>query len=387
MTKTRNYALKAAGAREVAAPRLPYEPPAPRRYRPRIALVGCGGITASHLRAYRAAGWPVVAFHSRRPEAAEARRAEFHPEAATYTDYEALLARDDIDVLDIALPVEPRARYIEAALRSGKHVLSQKPFVHDLREGARLVRLAERRRLRLAVNQNGRWAPYVSWLRQAIAAGLIGDVQSVVIHLNWDHTWTKGTPFEKMRHLVLQDFGIHWFDMAAAFFAGRRARTVTASVAPAPQQDIRPPLLAHALVGFRSGTATLSFDGCSKFGASETIAVTGSAGTLRATGPVCAAHDLVLWTRRGVARPQLAGNWFDDGFRGAMGELLCAIEEDREPANNARDNLHSLALASAAARSADSGVPVRVLPPGPAGHGRRSSTTCNALDGATMPLP
>ena len=38
-----------------------------------------------------------------------------------------------------------------------------------------------------------------------------------------------------------------------------------------------------------------------------------------------------------------------------MAELLCAIEEDREPSNSARENLNSLALCFAAVKSADTG--------------------------------
>jgi predicted dehydrogenase len=60
---------------------------------------------------------------------------------------------------------------------------------------------------------------------------------------------------------------------------------------------------------------------------------------------------VTLTTGRGHARPRLEGTWFNDGFRGAMGELLCSIEEDREPSNGARENLRSLALAFAAVRS------------------------------------
>ena len=47
--------------------------------------------------------------------------------------------------------------------------------------------------------------------------------------------------------------------------------------------------------------------------------------------------------------------WFKNGFLGTMAELLCAIREDREPTNGARDNLRSLALCFAAMASADSG--------------------------------
>ena len=52
------------------------------------------------------------------------------------------------------------------------------------------------------------------------------------------------------------------------------------------------------------------------------------------------------------------GSWFPDGFHGTMGELLCAIEENRKPWNNAKDNLKSLQLCFAACVSADKGEAV-----------------------------
>ncbi|MFA6241395.1 MAG: hypothetical protein WC655_10720, partial [Candidatus Hydrogenedentales bacterium] len=52
------------------------------------------------------------------------------------------------------------------------------------------------------------------------------------------------------------------------------------------------------------------------------------------------------------------GDWFANGFHGAMAELLCAIEEKREPYNSARHNLRSLALCFAAVASAENHQPV-----------------------------
>ncbi len=352
----RNYALTAKQSdREFPAPKLAYQPPTPKRYRPRIGLVGCGGITKAHLTAYRAAGWDVVALCDRIETAARERQQEFYPQAEIYTDYRKLLARGDVDVVDIALHPEPRVAAIEAALKAGKHVLSQKPFVLDLDAGERLVALATKQGCKLAVNQNGRWSPYVRYLAQAIAHGLIGDVQTVAINLNWDHTWIRGTPFESVHHVVLYDFAIHWFDMAALFFPGRAARSVFAANAVAPGQRLKPPMIGCATIAFAGGTATLNFDAHSRFGAEESICITGTQGTLRAHGPVCAAQDVTLFTRRGFARPVLQGQWFNDGFRGTMGELLCAIEENREPSNSARENLRSLALCFAAVKAADTG--------------------------------
>ena len=59
----------------------------------------------------------------------------------------------------------------------------------------------------------------------------------------------------------------------------------------------------------------------------------------------------------GQAQPRLEGSWFPDGFHGTMAELLCAIEENREPSNSAANNLQSLALAFAAMASAGTGKP------------------------------
>ncbi|MDP7266934.1 MAG: gfo/Idh/MocA family oxidoreductase, partial [Pirellulales bacterium] len=60
-----------------------------------------------------------------------------------------------------------------------------------------------------------------------------------------------------------------------------------------------------------------------------------------------------------VIQPQLEGSWFPDGFHGTMGELLCAIEEDRPPENSAKNNLQSLAVCFAAVASAECGRPIK----------------------------
>ena len=145
-------------------------------------------------------------------------------------------------------------------------MLSQKPFVLDLDAGERLADLADEKGVVLAVNQNGRWAPHLSWMREAVRAGLIGDVQSCHISIHWDHSWIAGTPFEAIDDLILYDFAIHWFDFLASLI-GDRATSVFATTAPRHGQSVRPPMLAEALVAFDGGQAALLFDGAARFGA------------------------------------------------------------------------------------------------------------------------
>ena len=353
------YALRTTALPQVAAPDLPYRPPMPRVYRPRIGLIGAGGIAAAHLDAYRAAGWEVAAICNRSLPRAQARAAEFAPQALVTDSYQDILDDRTIDVVDITPHPADRLPILEAALRAGKHVLSQKPFVLDLDQGARLVALAHDNGVKLAVNQNGRWSPHMAWMRAAVQGGLIGDVTSVHCAVHWNHGWIAGTPFEKIDDLILYDFGIHWFDFLHSL-VGARAKSAVAMAALAPGQTARAPLMAQVLVRLDRGQASLVFDGSTPQGPHDTTYIAGTLGSLHSAGPDLGQQQVTLTTAAGEARPTLEGNWFNDGFRGAMGALLVAIEDNTVPANGAAENLGSLALAFAAIQSRRSGSEVAV---------------------------
>jgi predicted dehydrogenase len=349
-----DYALVSATVATIAAPDLPYRPPVPARPH-RIALIGAGGISFAHLDAYRAHGFDVAAIMSRDLSKAQARAAEFYPDALVTTDYAEVLARPDIDVIDLTPHPEERVALIDAALRAGKHVLSQKPFVTDLDVGEALCALAESQGVKLAVNQNGRWSPHMAWMRAAVRAGLIGEVTGIHASLHWNHLWVKGTPFEDVPDLVLYDFGVHWFDFVTSL-TRRHANRVQAQALDLPSARIAPPMLASALLDFGATQSSLVFDAATPFGQRDWTYIAGTKGSLVSTGPDLGQQQVELYTAAGVARPHLSGKWFNDGFAGAMGELLCAIEEDREPDNGARENLVSLANCFAAIKASVTGT-------------------------------
>lgn len=355
----KNYALKSEDSQqELPAPELPFRPQFPTNP-PAIGLIGCGGITEQHLTAYRNAGLNVVALCDIHEANARAKAEQFFPNAKVLTNGDDLLADASIEVVDIALHAEPRAEWIEKALRAGKHVLSQKPFVLDLAVGERLVKIAEEQGRLLAVNQNGRFAPYFRYAQLAIDAGLIGKVQTVNLQVCWDHGWVAGTPFEKIPHLLLYDFGIHWIDMACCLM-GRPAHTANALIQRSASQTIAPPLVGSAQLAFDGGVATIHLDGSTKQGAFESVEIIGTKGRIHATGKPLEAHSLELITKEGIARPQLDGHWMPEGFGGAMGELLCAIAEGRQPYHSAAHNLRSLEAAFALIASVDQARQVKV---------------------------
>jgi predicted dehydrogenase len=343
----------------VPAPELEYLTRLPKSYRPKIGLIGAGGVTEYHLRAYRQLGLEVAAICDVDLARAAKRRDEFYPAAAICADFNEVLERADIDVIDAALHPEHRADLLEAALQAGKHVLSQKPLGLNLDLAERLANLADQQGVKLAVNQNGRWAPHFAYARAAAEAGILGEIGSVDFDLAFDHSWTIGTPFEKIHHLLLYDFGVHWFDLAACFLNARPARSVYACVTRTSYQKARPPFVATALIQSEDMQVRINFNAAVTYGQADRTVIAGSLGTLESVGPSLSEQKMKLSTGAGIAFPELTGTWFTNGFQGTMCELLCAIEEKREPGNSARNNLRTLALCFAGIASANSGTPVQ----------------------------
>jgi predicted dehydrogenase len=337
---------------------LDYRPPTPASPLG-IGMVGCGGIARVAARAYRDAGYRVVAVCDLDASAAARMRDEFFPDAHALTDHRELLALADVDVVDIATHTAVRPPLVRDALESGRHVQSQKPFVADLAFGEELCDLADERGVLLAVNQNGRWAPHFAYLLAAQRAGLLGEVVSADFAVHWDHdTPVAGTPFAEMDDLVLLDFGIHWFDLVAALLPGRRVRAAYAQAALSPAQAIRVPTLASALLDVDGVACSLLFRASARFGEEGAYRVDGTRASIRSRGPALGGPDVVVSTAEGDIPVTLEGAWMPHALAGTMGELLAAVAVGGVPTTSARAVLEGLRACFAAIASARTGLPV-----------------------------
>lgn len=338
-----------------------YLPVDPAAYRPAIGLIGCGWVSGAHLTAYRRAGYNVVALCDAVVERAEARRDEYFPDAAVYSTYADLLERSDIEVVDIATHVPDRPPVVEDALRAGKHVLSQKPFVADLDVGDRLCDLADECSRLLAVNQNGRWAPHFSYLLGARKAGLLGRVTAADFQVYWPHdSIVRDMPaFATMPDLILYDFGTHWFDVIATLMADEGPpMRLFASVGRQPEQLIPVPTQAQVLIDYDSAQVSLTYRGSSPFAELGRYRVQGTSGVLQHAGQSLGGPEITIDSIDGTRGVKVEGDWWGNGMHGTMAELLCAIEEGRQPSNRARASMPGLALCFAAIESSRTGRPV-----------------------------
>lgn len=325
-----------------------------------IAVIGCGGISSMHLAAYRAAGYRVVVLCDLIESRAVARRDEFFPDADVTTDINEVLTRGDVDVVDIATHVDIRPALVRKTLAAGKHVLSQKPFVRDLTEGADLIAAAAAAGRVLAVNQNGRWAPHFAFLLAAVRSGVIGAVSTADFAVYWPHDEiVKDDPiFANMHDLVLYDFGIHWFDVVAQLFADAEPLSVTAYTGSVAGQVIPVPTVASVVVQFDSGQATLLFRAGSHVAESGRYRVEGGLGMIEHAGESLGGATATVATQDGTATVDLDGTWWTRGMHGTMAEVLAAVHLGEIPSNTAATSLPGLQLCFAAIESSRTGMPV-----------------------------
>ncbi len=85
----------------------------------------------------------------------------------------------EAEAVIVGTPPKTHAAMIRAALQSGKHVLTEKPFVTDLSEGTELITMARRKNLILAVNHNFQFSHAFSQLQTLIDCGALGKIRSL----------------------------------------------------------------------------------------------------------------------------------------------------------------------------------------------------------------
>lgn len=158
--------------------------------------------------------------------------------AESATDWREVIARDDIDVVDIVTPGDSHAEIAIAALEAGKHVLCEKPLANTVAEAGAMAEAASRaaaRGVRSMVGFTYRRVPAVTLLRDMIAEGAVGRVQQVRAAYRQDWLVDPGMPLawrlqkEHAGSGALGDIGAHIIDMTQ-FVTGLGIESVTGTL-------------------------------------------------------------------------------------------------------------------------------------------------------------
>jgi predicted dehydrogenase len=208
-----------------------------------VGMVGYAFMGAAHSQAWRNAGrvfdLPLDVRMSvlcgRNREAATAAAARFGWESVE-TDWKAVVERADVQLIDVCTPGSSHAEIATAALAAGKHVLCEKPLANTIMEAramAETARAARAAGVRSMVGFNYRRVPAVTFARQLVADGRIGEIRHVRAQYLQD--WIVDPAFPLVWRLradeagsgALGDIGAHIVDLTQ-YVTGQRLTGVNA---------------------------------------------------------------------------------------------------------------------------------------------------------------
>ena len=326
-----------------------------------IGIIGAGGIVnAAHLPAYRKAGFNVIGLTDKDRDKAEQTARTFEV-PKVYATVEALLEDPSVEIVDIAVPPWNQKDLVRQVTTAGKHLLCQKPLSNIYAEAVEIVEMAEASGVRLAVNQQMRWDQAVRASRTLLNRGLLGDPASAVIDISILTEWRAWPWVLTVEGLDLMFHSIHYFDSMRSLFGLPERVWTSGSGYPgqAPVGETRTITVFEYSDTFRAMVsvnhnnwteeqfATLRIDGTEGYAA-------GTFGLLY-DYPHGRPDTLSYSSRRidpnKTIDHRFEERWIPDSFIGPMGELMAAIEEDRLPETNGRDNLKTLQMVHAGYRS------------------------------------
>ncbi len=189
------------------------------------------------------------------------------------TDWNAVLKRDDVQLVDICTPGSSHADIACAALAAGRHVLCEKPLANTVAEARTMVEAARSARaagVRSMVGFNYRRVPAVAFARRLVAEGRIGTARHVRAQYLQD--WIVDPRFPLVWRLVageagsgaLGDIGAHIVDLTQ-FVTGQRLVGVNAMLETFVRERPLPGASSGLSATGGSGTGAVTVDDAALF--------------------------------------------------------------------------------------------------------------------------
>ena len=202
----------------------------------RVGIIGCGGIAnGKHMPSLaKLPNIKMVAFCDIIEERAVEAAKKFGTEDAKhYIDYRDLLKDDSIDVVHVCTPNRSHSEITIAALKSGKHVMCEKPMAKTYAEAKEMVETARRTGKKLTIGYQGRHRPESIYLKQAVENGELGDIyfaKATEVRRRGVPTWGVFLNEYEQGGGPLIDIGTHALDLTLWMMDNYKPKYVVGSV-------------------------------------------------------------------------------------------------------------------------------------------------------------
>ena len=265
----------------------------------RVGLIGIGNWARhGHLRVLDLLpGYEIVAVQARRREAAEAAAGRFAIRHV-FDNPEALVASPDLDMVLVLNTAPQHADTVRMAIAAGKDVYCEWPLTIDRATAHDLLRLTRDAGVRHVVGLQRRLAPHNRYLRDLLAAGYVGNLRSVRMHVSMNYfqarrpaalRWT--VPPENFSG-VIPIYAGHFLDMLfhatgrptglSALLVNQFEQVTIVETGEAMQTTTPDQLVLSATLASRA-VLSVHVEGGKRNGSGVQIDITGDQGDLRIT--------------------------------------------------------------------------------------------------------
>ena len=335
----------------------------------RFGLIGFGAWGTCHSDAIKnTSGAELVAIAAKSEATCEAARKAF-PSAFVTSDYQELLARDDVDIVDVVLPSFIHHEVSSAALAAGKHLLLEKPMCLSVEHCDDLIRLANEHQRLLAVGHELRLSSLWGKVKEMIEDGFIGQPQYVLVELS-RKPYRQGADgwrydIDRVGNWILEE-PIHFFDFARWYLNG--AGDPSSIFASANSRQANHPELQDnfsAIVNFPGGEYAVVTQSLSMFEHHQTVKVAGTKGSLWASwsGAMDRTRHPAFFLKasdgheiREIPIEKITGEVFE--LEDQMAMMVRAIRSGAPLRTTGNDGKMSVAMCIAAQKSVDERRPV-----------------------------
>lgn len=329
-----------------------------------VAVIGSGAIAEQHLSALKELpGVRLVGVSSRTESRARAAGERFG--GRWTTDYRALLADPQVELVHVVTSSGSHAPITLEALEAGKHVLVEKPMAMNTQDARRLIQAARVRNRVLSVVSQRRFEEQHAAVHKVLEAGLLGRLLLIEASVPYyrsqayyDSADWRGTVAQDGGALMNQ--GIHSVDLML-WFAGPARSVVGRTATQTHRMEAED--LALGIVSFESGAfGTVMATTSAQPGFAPALRLYGEKGTIWLEGA-----SITHWTVPGAPEPPRSAAEPSAGVRdprltshrfhlAQIRDVLEAIERGRPPAVTAEDGFRAVALVEALYASAARGV-------------------------------
>ena len=334
-------------------------------HRKKIGICGAGGIVdGAHLPAYTKAGFEVVAIYDvDATKAADVAQRHGIPNVCATLDE--LLQRDDVEIVDIAVPAAEQPAIFAKVVAAKKHILAQKPFATTVAAGEEMARQAREAGIVAAVNQQLRFEEGVAAAHKMVELGWIGKVSNFSINVNLITPWELWPWAKDLERLEVMLHSIHYHDLIRWFLGD--AKTVFCAAGRTAGQYPKGETRTISTALYDNGVTSLVHANHVNRGNDNyaEYRIDGDKGSIRGTlgllydyptGRVdtLEVYSQVLPTDGWLPYP-VTTRWFPDAFIGTMGSVMEAISTGAPLRSSVADNVGTLRMVEALYASMDAG--------------------------------